>query len=1052
MLCSTTLPQLLFIQLMAQVDTRAPRDPAGSGKVKTQIVLVVLVVKDAEAWLPQCLMGLAKQTHPRIGILAVDDGSADRSPELLEASLGPSRVIRLAGNTGFGGAASVALGSDAAKQADYVLFLHDDTFLEPEAVAALVEAAQRIEGVGIVGPKVLDWEQPQVLREIGLSTDRFAYPYSPLEDGEIDQGQYDRIREVMYVSSCAMLVSRNAWSRVGLPDERLASNRQDLDFCWRARLAGFRVLMTPRSVARHRSAGLRGERTGSTDTSLRRYDQERGALASILKNYGLLSLAWILPVYVLQGLIRLLFLGLSRRFQDAYQLVAAWGWNIVHLPGTLRRRVRAQAVRSLPDRAVRRAMAPTTIRLRRWAQAAGQALLPEREAAEEPEQVGTWTRAFRFARNHPVATAWVLAAVTAAFAYRHLLGASPLVGGGVGSVPPSPSGFFEELLSGIRHTGLGGATPASPALGLLGAGSILALGNPALLQKILLVALPFVAAIGCYRSVRASTSDPIPSVVAGACYGLSSAVLWAISEGRIPALIFLAGLPWMAGKLVLPFEQPGPIRIRRWIVGAALGLVILGSFYVGAVLAAGVLVAAVLLIPPNGARRVRGLVLVGVALFLAALLAFPLSLELARGSFRSMEELAGDPSFGALARLSLGPGPGSWVTGFFLPAAAGIALLFISPRHQVQALRAGVAAVLSLYLGWLAAAGYLPAALSNPVAYIGLAAFSYSFLVGLGLTSLLHRVSRSEFGFRQLGTALTVALLAVGLTGQLAQAGSASWEVGGPERIPAAYPVAGEAGGPPYRVLWLGSPDGDPFPAPGGLPTGTVPGGAASARFAVTDPAGSSALDTGRPDVGPGYDRLRQSLVEILAGETRHGGALLAVFGIRFVLAEPGDLPGPTLRRLARQVDLDLVSARGLTIFRNDKAVPLASEITNSAWTRAATSSRIDAVESLPAVGARSLTEDASGQVLEGPAQSRAALVLLLDQFDPRWRLEPEGAGRPVGPDRAFGWATGFRTDRMPSGYRIHFGGQRIRTIQVILLILLWGAALWVTRRPVRDA
>ena len=1034
---------------MPQVDTRSPGDRARAGKVKPPSVLVVLVVKDGEAWLPQCLMGLAKQTHPRIGVLAVDNASADRSPDLLEAALGPGRVIRLPGNAGFGSAVAVALESEAARQADYALLLHDDTFLEPGAVSALVEAAERIDGVGIVGPKVLDWEQPQVLREIGLATDRFAYSYSPLEDGEIDQGQYDRIREVMYVSSCAMLVSRKTWARVGLPDERLASSRQDLDFCWRARVAGFRVLMTPRAVARHRSAGFQGERPAPPGTSARRYDQERGALASILKNYGLLSLVWVLPLYLIQGLIRLLVLVLSRRFQDAYQLLGAWGWNVAHLPGTLQRRVRAQAVRSLPDRAVRRSMAPAAIRLRRWAQSAVQSLLPERGGGGEAAAVAPRVRALRFARVHPAATAWVLGAVAAAFAYRHVLGTSSLLGGGLGALPSSPSAFFAELVSGIRHTGLGGSTGASPALGLLGAGSVLAVGDPVLLEKILLLGMPAVAAVGCYRAVRAATADPVSSVVAGVCYGLSSAVLWAISEGRIPALVFLAGLPWMAGKLVLPFGHLGAIRVRRWIVGAALGVAILGSFYPGTILAAGVLVAAVLLVPTSGARRLRGVALVGAALVLATALTFPLSLEIARGSWRSMQDLAGEPSFASLARLSLGPGPGAWVTGFFLPGAAAVAVLFVSGRHHTTALRGGIAAVLSLYLAWLAAAGYLPAALSNPVAYVGMAGFSYSILVGLGLASLLG-VARTEFGLRHIGAALMTALLAVGLLGQIVQASSASWEIGGPERVPAAYPVAGEAGGPPYRVLWVGSLDGDAFPAPGGLPTGTVAAGAASVRFAVTAPAGASALDIGRPDVGPGYDRLRQSLVEVLAGEARHGGALLAAFGIRFVLAEPGDLPSAALRRLTRQVDLDLVSARGLTIFRNDKAAPLASDITDPAWSRAARSSRLDAVESLPRAEGRPLVGDPSGQRFAGPERSEAGLVLLLGQFDPRWRLEPIGAKGSLEPDRALGWATGFRTGPMPSGYRVHYGGQRTRTIEMVLLILMWGTALWVTRRPAR--
>ncbi|HEX9235703.1 MAG TPA: glycosyltransferase family 2 protein, partial [Actinomycetota bacterium] len=276
---------------MAQLETGVPTAAARQGTTAPS-VLVILVTRDGATWLPQCLTALSRQTHPRLGVLAIDNGSSDASAEVLESALGADRVIRRSGQGGFAGALAEALRSDIAGQADYALFLHDDTLLGPEAVGAMVEAAERIERVGVVGPKVLDWEQPRVLREIGLSTDRFGYPYSPLEDGEIDQGQYDRIREVLYVSSCAMLVGRRVLVRIGLPDERLAPSQEDMDFCWRARLAGFRVLMTPRAEAVHRGATVRGEREGAADRSRIRYDRERAALAGILKNYGLLTLAW----------------------------------------------------------------------------------------------------------------------------------------------------------------------------------------------------------------------------------------------------------------------------------------------------------------------------------------------------------------------------------------------------------------------------------------------------------------------------------------------------------------------------------------------------------------------------------------------------------------------------------------------------------------------------------------------------------------------------------------------------------------------------------------
>jgi GT2 family glycosyltransferase len=1029
---------------MATVETRAGAASAPSGQAEPS-VLAVLVVRDGSAWLRQGLMGLAKQTHPRIGVLAIDNGSKDGSADLLEAALGPDRVVRSPDNLGFSGAVSMALTSEAAQRADYLLLLHDDTILDPTAVAAMVEAAERVEGVGVVGPKVLDWDEPRVLREIGLSTDRFGYPYSPLEEGEIDQGQYDRIREVLYVSSCSMLVSRRAWSRIGPPDERLSPVQDDLDFCWRARLAGFRVLMTPKAVARHRGATVRGERTHGPGPGRVRYHTERAALASVLKNYGLLSLAWILPLSFLQGMVRVGIFAVTRRFQDAYQVLAAWAWNLVHLPGTIRRRVRAQAVRAVPDRSVRRSMAPAWIRLRRWAQTAAQTLLPgTRDEEEEP--VSRAVRVLRIARSHPVATAWVLAIVIGAVAYRDLLVASPLSGGGLGSFPRSPAGFFRELLSGLRHTGLGGSRAASPALGILGLGSVLTLGSPALLEKLLLLGLPAVAAVTCYRAVRDVTRQTLPASVAAACYGLSSLVLWGVSEGRIPALVFMAGVPWLAGKLAEPFDTGFRVHPARWLAGAGIGLAVLCSFFPGAVLAAVVVAVSAVVPSMPGGRRLRGIALAFAAIAVAAVLATPVTLELVRGGAGGLADHAGRSSFAALSRLSLGGGPGSWPTGFFLPAAAVLGLVFVSKGAGRFALRSVVAIVLSLYAAWLAAAGYLPTALSNPVAYLGVAAFAMALLVGLGLADLLRGVGEATFGHRQLAAGVMAVVLGIGLGAQALQAAVGSWAIGGPARIEPAYALVGAPG--PYRVLWTGDPRGDAFPAPGGLPDGVVSAGSASLRYAVRDPSGASALDIGRPSAGPGYSELEAALSQILAGETRHGGALLAPFGIQFVVAPSGELPPSAYRRLVHQVDLDQIPTRGLTIFRNAKAAPVAGVTDRSDWRRTAGAADPLSIEMLSASDAEPLVPT-SDESFDTPTSSSPALILLAQPFDPRWRLLVEGR-EPATPIRGFGWAVGFRTEALPAGTQVAFGAQAARTEEIALLAALWAAALWLTRRPVK--
>jgi GT2 family glycosyltransferase len=142
-------------------------------------VLAVVVVKNAAPWLRQTLASLARQTHPRLGVLAIDSGSTDGSAEILRDVLGPRRCIRMPEDHGFVGAVSRALRVPAAREADYLLLLHDDAALAPDAVERLLETAGRVRGTGIVAPKTLDWTRRGVLLDIGSAADRFGYPYSP---------------------------------------------------------------------------------------------------------------------------------------------------------------------------------------------------------------------------------------------------------------------------------------------------------------------------------------------------------------------------------------------------------------------------------------------------------------------------------------------------------------------------------------------------------------------------------------------------------------------------------------------------------------------------------------------------------------------------------------------------------------------------------------------------------------------------------------------------------------------------------------------------------
>jgi GT2 family glycosyltransferase len=1026
--------------LMAQATST---DPA----LRTPTVLAVLVTHDAVGWIRDCLQSLAAQTYPRFGVLAVDNASTDGTREILEQSLGSGRVLALDDNRGVAGAVQAALESvPAAAGADYLLITHDDTAMDPDCVTRLVEAAIGIQGldhVGVVGPKVVDWFEPRLLREVGRSTDRFGHPYTPLQDGEIDQGQFDRVLEVMYVSSCAMLVSRECLQRTGVPDERFTSHHEDLDFCWRARLAGFRVVMTPQGQARHMAASSRGDRPDDPSPRTERYYGERAALSSMLKNYGVVSLLTLLPLYALLGLARLLGLLLTRRFDDAWDLLSAWEWNIVRLPGTIRRRVRAQSVRRAKDRTIRRFMESSAFRLPKWLEAAGEILAEQRGIDDDDEGDVPRTKLRRqtasLARAHPAAVASLLAAVLCAIAFRDLLGPGPIRGAAVAAFPSGPSGLFAEVVSGLRTTGLGGAGAGSPALAALGGLSALLLGSTELAQKVVLAGLPVVAGVTMFRTLTRQTGDGVAAAIAAASYALSGVVMWAFSDGRIDVLVALAALPALADRLESAFEAEAPAQRRRFIVGLGVVLAVGVSFSPGILPAFLVLVAVRVLAAP---ARLRGIGLTVGGVVAGALLILPFLPSLAGADAAALGSGIGTLDIHRIGRLALGSGPGTGAIAWFLPIAAVFALSLASGELRGRALRATLTAGAGLGLAWLSAAGYLPVALSNQVAYVSLVAASEALLVGYGVASLAGGVGSEAFGWRQIGAAGLTAVLAVGLSLQAALGMVGGWAWGGPEAVPAAWAVVADRTEGDFRVLWLGDDLGTAFPAPGGDAEGIVDAGEDSVRFNVTGRDGITILDTGRSLTGPGAGYLRAVVARLLSGGTRHLGALLGPLGVRYVVAREGDLPPGALTALATQLDLDAIPTDGLTIFRNAHALPPAAVSTDPTTAQIAAGSSLDQIQRLDDPVATPAQRVAGGWDASGPD---GAAVLISSERVPGLRAD-DGNGSSVPVATSFGWAT--RTEVAGGEVHVRDADQWQRTASVWVLAVLWAMAMWITRKP----
>ena len=211
-------------------------------------MLAVVVAHDPGGWFVETLESLSLQDYPFLSTAVVDASGSGIGARVNEVLAGAA-VIDGTGTAGFSQAANAVL--DAGIQADFLLLCHDDVALAPDAVTTLVAEALR-SNAGIVGPKIVDWDRPEIIQHAGYDVDRFGVPAERIGADELDQEQQDGVSDVFALPSAVMLIRTELFVRLGGFDGGMTFRGEDVDLCWRAQMAGARVMFVGGAVARHR--------------------------------------------------------------------------------------------------------------------------------------------------------------------------------------------------------------------------------------------------------------------------------------------------------------------------------------------------------------------------------------------------------------------------------------------------------------------------------------------------------------------------------------------------------------------------------------------------------------------------------------------------------------------------------------------------------------------------------------------------------------------------------------------------------------------------------
>lgn len=318
----------------------------------------------------ECLESLYQITYPNYDVIVVDNGSEDQSIEKVkeycdgmieveskffkydpgnkpistmeyareEVTDGrggdreffdlPSNkrllIVENEKNYGFAEGNNIGMGYvQEALGSDYILLLNNDVVVDPQFLTELVMIAERDGRIGFIGPKVYYYDQREIIYSSGARINFFLL-HSKGGQGKVDKGQFDTLKEVDALSGCALLLRSNLLERVGKLDPVFFAYGEEVDWCIRAKRAGYRIIFAPKAIVFHKGA----KSTGQGFNPFVAYYKTRNQILFMRKNGQRIHWLTFIPYLTLLFVVRSLRAIWHRQPGVIWSMLRGLGWNI----------------------------------------------------------------------------------------------------------------------------------------------------------------------------------------------------------------------------------------------------------------------------------------------------------------------------------------------------------------------------------------------------------------------------------------------------------------------------------------------------------------------------------------------------------------------------------------------------------------------------------------------------------------------------------------------------------------------------------------------------
>ena len=303
-----------------------------SNKKINGLISIIIVNWNGKRWLKECLKTLSNQTFKNIEIILVDNASLDDSLRFVENNFLKVRIIKNNKNLGFSNGVNSGIKYSGG---EYIILINSDTWVKKGFVRQLYEFYIN-NNYDVIAPTEKKYGK-DINFNCNTTIDLLGNPayYNP----RYKQGN------IFYLSGVCLFFRKDVYLETKGLDNDFFMYFEDVDWFWRLSLLGKRYAYAENIFVHHEGAGSTGKGIKYNMFLFR----NKNALQTLLKNYSLITLILVLPLYFLQNLFEILFFILILKFDIAYSYIEGWLFNIKNLKKILKKRAWIQKRRVISD-------------------------------------------------------------------------------------------------------------------------------------------------------------------------------------------------------------------------------------------------------------------------------------------------------------------------------------------------------------------------------------------------------------------------------------------------------------------------------------------------------------------------------------------------------------------------------------------------------------------------------------------------------------------------------------------------------------------------------